>query len=206
LTNAPEEARQKATARLVSYAADAKAMPLEEFAGFAKKHSFSPDALATAFSTDLHAVFRRLATLKRSGVEAPSFGVVIINAAGQPIYRRPLEDFSLPRFSSICALWPAFQALSVPGQAISDIIVLPSGREFLARAIAQSARPAQFNTTPTYLSAMLVTSLNDAHQFGMVDRYNRESSRQVGTSCRLCLKANCEARSEPSILPKQDGS
>ncbi len=206
LAKAPEEARLKAIARLTTYGADARAMPLEAFSTYAKKHSFSPDALAIEFKTDLHAVFRRLSTLKRDGIEAPSFGVVVINAAGQPIFRRPLEDFSLPRFSSICALWPAFQALSAPGQAISEIIVLPNGREFLTHAVSQSAHPAQFNATPTFLSAMLVTSLNDAHQYGMINRQNLQTSRQVGTSCRLCLKTNCAARSEPSILPKQTNS
>jgi len=139
--------------------------------------------------------------LKRESIDAPSFGLVIINAAGQPLFRRPLEEFSLPRFSSICALWPAFQALSTPGQAISDIIVLPNGREFLARAIARSSSPANFSATPAFLSAMIVTTLNDAHRFGMLDRIAQRTTRQVGTSCRLCQQQDCAARSEPSILP-----
>jgi predicted transcriptional regulator len=176
-------------------------MPLEAFWTAAQKASFSPDALALEFSVDLHAVFRRLATLRRSGMDAPSFGLVIVNAAGQPILRRPLEDFSLPRFSSICALWPAFQALSLPGQPLSEIIVLPNGREFLAQAIALPASRPQFNSTPAFLSAMLVTSLGEAHRFGMLEDFKTAQSRQVGTSCRLCQRTNCLARSEPSILP-----
>ena len=128
---------------------------------------------------------------------------MIINAAGQPIFRRPLEDFSLPRFSSICALWPAFQALSTPGQPLSDIIALPNGRSFLARAIARASEPARFDKTPAFLSAMLVTSLSDAHSFGMIEPRKSHQTRNVGTSCRLCQQRSCPARSEPSILPAQ---
>jgi len=204
LSNAPQEAVKKAQERLITYSQDAQKMPLKPFVEAARKNAFSPDILASQFSMDLHAVFRRLASLRRDGVEAPSFGLVVINAAGQPLFRRPLESFSLPRFSSICALWPAFQALSTPGLPISEIIVLPNGREFLARALAQPSGPAQFGQTPAILSAMLVTSLNDAHQFGMLDPKMRQSSRNVGTSCRLCLQTACPARSEPSILPASD--
>jgi len=203
LAKAPKEALQKARARLETYAADAEAMPLDAFFKAAQKSSFSPDRLAREFNTDLHAVFRRMATLKRDGLDAPSFGLVIINAAGQPIFRRPLEDFSLPRFSSICALWPAFQALSTPGQPLSDIIALPNGRSFLARAIARASEPARFDKTPAFLSAMLVTSLSDAHSFGMIEPRKSHQTRNVGTSCRLCQQRSCPARSEPSILPAQ---
>ena len=201
LAEAPEEARKKAEARLLTYASDAAHMPLSTFLATAQKSSFSPDHLAAAFNTDLHAVFRRLATLKRADIDAPSFGLVVVNAAGQPLFRRPLEGFSLPRFSSICALWPAFQALSTPSLPISEIIVLPNGREFLARAIALSTSPAQFGKSPTFSSAMLVTSLNDAHKFGMWSGGASLVSRKVGTSCRLCQKETCDARSEPTILP-----
>ena len=201
LGKAPLEVRKKVEERLQTYARDAKAMPLGRFIASAQRNSYSPDALSAEFSVDLHSVFRRLATLKRESIDAPSFGLVIINAAGQPLFRRPLEEFSLPRFSSICALWPAFQALSTPGQAISDIIVLPNGREFLARAIARSSSPANFSATPAFLSAMIVTTLNDAHRFGMLDRIAQRTTRQVGTSCRLCQQQDCAARSEPSILP-----
>lgn len=201
LKSAPTEAQRRARDRMETYAADASTLPLEAFQKSAQTFSYAPDQLARTFSTDIHTIFRRLATLKRNGMDAPSFGLVIVNAAGQPQFRRPLEDFSLPRFSSICALWPAFQALSTPSQPISDVIVLPNGREFLARAIALPSNSAEFGQIPAFSSAMLVTSLNDAHRYGMITGAGPLPSRQVGTSCRLCQQKNCAARSEPSILP-----
>ena len=201
VSKAPKEAIRKIETRLRIYADDAKSMPLTAFWEAAQKHSYAPDRLAFDFSTDLHSVFRRLATLRRKGIDAPHFGLVIVNASGQPLFRRPLEDFSLPRFSSICALWPAFQSLSTPGIPVSDIIALPDGREFFTQAIALSPNLAQFGATPAFLGAMLVSSLNDAYRFGMLDQHQSRQLRPVGTSCSLCLQKDCVARAEPSILP-----
>ena len=108
----------KIAAWLDQYREDARALPLTSFAAAAEAAGYAPDALADAYGVSLHTVFRRLATLRRPGLDAPPFGLVIVNAAGNPLYRRQLPDFSPPRFASICALWPVFQALSSPGQPI----------------------------------------------------------------------------------------
>ncbi len=200
LSGAPRDALTRARNRMVIYAEDATALPLEPFHKAAQRFSYAPDKLATHFEADIHAVFRRLASLRRPEVDAPSFGLVIINAAGQPQFRRPLREFSLPRFSSICALWPVFQALSQPGQPLRETIMLPNGTDFLALAIALSNEAVGFGQTHSFSSGMLVTSSADAYRYGMLDGINR-ISRDVGTSCRLCQRDNCAARSEPSILP-----
>ncbi len=200
LGTAPEDARNRARARMVQYAKDAKALPIDEFLETARSLSFAPDQIAAKTGTTLHTVFRRLASLAREGLDVPHFGLVIINAAGQPKFRRPLAEFSLPRFSTICALWPAFQALSVPNQPIRECISLPNGREFLAHAIALGDGHYNFGQAPIYTSAMLVTSLNEAFNFGMLTHVS-PTLREVGTTCRLCQTKDCPARSEPSILP-----
>ena len=197
--NASPETLTRAETRLRIYASDAQKMPLQDFLQAAKTNSYAPDYLANHFKVDAHAAFRRLATLPKD--DGPRFGLVIVNAAGQPMYRRPLEDFSLPRFSSICALWPVFKSLSTPGQPISELIELPNGREFLARAITLPQDNWGFAKAPVFASGMLVTSLNDAHQFGMIELAQNRTSLNVGTSCRLCQVEACPARSEPSLLP-----
>lgn len=200
LPNASREALIRGRAHMMRYALDAAAMPLAPVLDVAQKSGFSPDALVKAFGVDLHAAFRRLATLKREDITAPEFGLLIINAAGQPIYRKALEEFSLPRSASGCALWPAFRALSSPGMPIHEIIVMPNGREFLARAIALPLAAPSFGEAPGFSSAMIITSLNDAHKFGMMLETALQP-RAVGTSCRLCQRTDCLSRAQPSILP-----
>ena len=200
LKNAPADAITRARDRMTTYAQDASRLPLEEFFEQSQKLSFAPDKLAGHFGVDIHAVFRRLASLRRNTIDAPNFGLVIINAAGQPKFRRPLREFSLPRFSTICALWPVFQALSQPEQPIRETIMLPNGSDFLAQAIAISSDPTQFGNPRPFSSGMLVCSSAEAYRFGMLDGVPRQS-RDVGTSCRLCQRDKCSSRSEPSILP-----
>lgn len=194
------EAQMRATHRLRVFAADARALPLEPFLELAQKSGFSPAALSRSTGESLLRVFRRLATLRREGIDAPAFGLVIINAAGQPVYRRPLRGFSLPKFTSICALWPVFQALTTPSSALEDVLVMPNGAEYFARAIAEPAEPATFGQRSHLLSGMLVTPLNEAFSFGMMERAANIPSLQVSTSCRLCPKSDCRLRSEPGLV------
>ena len=202
---ADEEAIVRARQRLQLYSEDAAAMPLEPFVEAARKTGFAPARLAQVFNVSVLAVFRRLSTLARAGIEAPRFGLVIINAAGQPLYRRPLPGFSLPRFSSICALWPVFQALSVPLRPLENVLTMPDGSEFLARSVAVPVDEVGFGETPHYASGMLVVGLNDAFAWGMIDHGGARHATAVGTSCRLCQRAACPARSEPSLLPIKEG-
>ena len=199
---ADEEARLRARYWLNLYRSDAGAMPFAEFIEIARKSGFSPEVLSKSFDVSILAVFRRLATLARKGVEAPRFGLVVINAAGQPLYRRRLPGFSLPRFTSICALWPVFQALSVPGHPLENLLIMPDGSEFLARSIAVPLIEAGFGETPHYASGMLVTELNEALAWGMIDRNAVRPRQAVGTSCRLCQREDCAARAEPSLFPE----
>lgn len=196
-----QEATIRVRAWLTTFTTDARAMPRETFTVAARDAGFRPDLLAQTFGVSIHAVFRRLATLGRKDRDFPKFGLVIINAAGQPLFRRPLDGFSLPRFSSICALWPVFEALTHPAQAMEDIIVLPDGSEYLARALATPLESTRFGAAPTLASGMLVVSMLDARRHGMLGSGTEPRRKPVGSSCRLCPRPDCMARSDPTILP-----
>lgn len=197
------DAQNRIRPRLRAQADDAAAMPLDEFLSVAQKSGFSPSLLSRHFRQPLHRVFCRLAVLKRGAEDLPAYGLVIINAAGHPLFRRPLPEFSLPRFSAICALWPVFEALSQVGNPIEEIIVLPDGREFLARAIAEPMGATEFGQRQPIASAMLVTEIGQAHTFGMIEN-NVAARRSVGSSCRLCPRDDCIARSEPNAFLSPD--
>ena len=198
------DAKSRARTRLLEYANDAAALPLEPFWDVARSTAFSPIALSQHFDQPVFAVLRRLATLRRNGLEAPEFGLVIVNAAGNPLFRRTLRTFSVPRFVTICALWPVFQALTAPGQPLQDILVMPDGGEFFARAFASPLSRVDFGARPVMASAMLVTPLNQAFAFGMYTREANVARVEVGTSCRLCVRANCNVRAAPPIVGRPD--
>ena len=174
---------------------DVLSMPLERFAASALALDYNPSALATAFGTNLHAVFRRLASLKGEGIDAPEMGLIITNAAGQTLHRRALPDFPLPRHGNACPLWPVFQGFSQPERPLQDLIELPGGTQFATLTVALPRSEVAFGAAPNYQSAMLFLP-SDQSPWPAAP----QSIRPVGTSCRICPRKNCAARSEETVL------
>lgn len=174
---------------------DVQAMPLDHFAASAHALDYNPSALAAEFRTSLHAIFRRLSSLKSAGVEAPEMGVIIINAAGHPLHRAALSDFPLPRHGAACPLWPLFRGFAQPGHPLQDVIELPNGKQFTALTVALPHSETPFGTPPVYQSAMMFAP-REHSPWPMV----QQAVRYVGTSCQICPRKNCAARSENSVL------
>jgi transcriptional regulator with XRE-family HTH domain len=193
LPDAP--ARRAAERHLRQYAADALAMPLDAFSEAARAAGYDPAPLATRFGQGLHAVFRRLAVLRRPRIEAPSFGLVACSASGFPLLRQPLPDFPMPRHGSACARWPLFHAFSQPSIPIATRFAHDNGKDFVALAVALPRDGVTFAARTDMTSAMLVARA-DASPFALRSR----ETDPVGTSCRICTQPACTARSEAAII------
>ena len=174
---------------------DIASMPLEHFAASAVASQYNPSALATEFHTNLHAAFRRLASLNGEGFDAPEMGLIITNAAGQTLHRHALPDFPLPRHGNACPLWPVFQGFSQPERPLQDLIELPGGAQFATLTVALPRSEIAFGALPDYQSAMLFLPLGKSPW-----PPTSQPARLVGTSCRICPRKNCAARSEETVL------
>ncbi len=193
LLQAPElqtsAAKRLAEGALETYRDDAKAMPLVAFAKSAEAAQWDPAALAAEFNISLHAVFRRLSTLRRDGLDAPKMGLLMVNAAGQPLLRRPIEGFPMPRHNTTCPLWPVYQCLSMPGRPMQDSIALPDGTQFASFAIALPTGPARFDRPTPHIGAMLLVTSEDAAAH--MPWLSASEPRDVGTNCRISPCAGC---------------
>jgi XRE family transcriptional regulator, fatty acid utilization regulator len=185
-------AQSLARAFLSRYRADAAAMPLDRFAAAARETAYDPSALAEAFDIDLAAVLRRLASLPRDDGHPP-MGLAICDAAGAMIHLKPVVGFALPRGGAACPLWPLFDALCRPWHPIRAEVVLSGERaqQFLCYAVAQPREKARFDRPPVIEATMLLLPDPVAPSPAPVP---------VGVSCRVCGRARCPARREPSIL------
>ena len=174
---------------LRTYWRDAQTMPLDDFTAAALRLAWNPAALAATFGTDLHAVFRRLASLRREGITAPAMGLLMINAAGQPLLRRPIDGFPMPRHNTTCPLWPVYQSLSQPGRPLQELITLPDGKSFVSFAIAQPTGPIAFDRPTPHVGAMLLVAAEDAtlHMPWLGDM----QAQEVGTNCRISPCGGC---------------
>lgn len=201
IADAPElgstSARKLAVAWLERYAEDARALPLGPFAKAAAQLGHDPGRLAQHFDADLGVVFRRLAALPAEP-DKGRIGLVACDGSGTLVFRKGTEGFGLPRFGSACPLWPLYQALSHPMTPIRAVVEMAGrGRgRFLTYAICQPRNPGSFDGPQVLEAQMLIFPEDRGTDPGA-------PALAIGTSCRICPRAGCPARREPSILAEE---
>jgi len=194
-------ARDMARRYLVRYRQDAGHMPLADMRAAIAEERLDPAALARRFGVDLPAVFRRLAALPEAVLGGP-VGLVVCDGSGTLTFRKPVDGFALPRYSAACPLWPLYQALSRPMSPVRQVVEM-AGRapgRFLVYAVCQPAQPAGFGGPQVLEALMLVVPLDLAALHGGAGAAEHGEPLGVGTSCRICPRAECAARREPSIM------
>ncbi|MDO8881602.1 MAG: helix-turn-helix domain-containing protein [Pseudotabrizicola sp.] len=149
-----------------------------------------PSVLAQRSGLPVLAVMRRIALLPGSVA-----GLVICDASGTLLFRKPVDGFALPRFGAACPLWPLFAALARPMMPMVARVE-PAGRAarvFRTLSICETRLPQGFSGPDLREAAMLILP-DDAplRAAGPV--------LALGSSCRICPRAACPARREPSIL------
>ncbi|MGD9919380.1 MAG: short-chain fatty acyl-CoA regulator family protein [Paenirhodobacter sp.] len=200
IAHAPElassAARELARAYVAQATADAQALPLKPFLAALAEEGPEPGRLAARLGAPLAAVFRRLATLPPEAPGRVPAGLVVCDASGTLVLRRPVPGFALPRFGAACPLWPLYEALSRPVQPIRAVLDM-AGRmpqRFLTYAFAAPRAPAGFGAPVLMASMMLILPAPAAVA---------PDERPVGSSCRVCPRAGCPGRREPSLLSER---
>ena len=189
-----DAARLIARSALEQYQRDAAALPLEPLRAALDKGGIRPGVLAEQFGCDLPTVLRRIGLLPFEvlGQEA---GLVICDASGSILVRKPVTGFALPRFGASCPLWPIYTALARPHVPVRRNVV-QQGRSALAfkcLAVAWDHVTPDFDSDPLYHAVMLILPQSEVP----------EGAQPVGASCRICPRRGCPARREPSILKEE---
>lgn len=191
-------ARSLAARWLIRARADAEAMPIEDVEEVLAAYGPDPAALAQKTGADLAAAMRRLATLPPAEGRA-DLGLVTCDGSGTLTFRKPLDGFAPPRFGAACPLWPLYQALLRPLAPVRRVIeqMGQPPRQFLAYAVCQPTVQSGFDAPEVVEATMLFVPMEAAMvpQSQMAGRVV-----EVGTNCRVCARAECAARREPSLL------
>ena len=196
--SAPETNRL-VTGFLQSYAQDAQVIPQSEFTKVARRVHYNPSEIAQTFGTDLHTAFRRLAFQDPAQTAAPPMGLIIANAAGRALTRRPIADFVFPRHGNACPLWPLFQAFATPQIPVAALLELPGKHKFIGLAIAEAGSTPAFGRPPHLNAAMLI--IHYEQRALLADWLpDMGAAQPIGITCRICPRSQCAARAEPQIL------
>ncbi len=203
IADAPELATRPARALaarfLHRYRADARALPLGPFLAALRALGPDPAALAARFDAPLPMVLRRIAALPpREGVAQS--GLVLCDASGTLVFRKPVQGFAFPRFGAACPLWPLYQALLQPARPIHRRVEMAGRmpRRFQTYAICSPHPSARFDAPMVVEATMLILP---AEAEGVAA--DGGAAEPVGTSCRICPREGCPARREPSILTEE---
>lgn len=153
-----------------------------------------PVRLAARLGQPLDLVIRRLADLRPEGFQGA--GLLVCDGSGVLTLRRAAQGFALPRPGDSCALWPLYHALAVPQLALARIVVTPDGRAFRTLSFAQRRQPLGLDGPLLTEALMLILPF---------DGPPPDDALPIGPACRICPRADCPARREPSILVPQGG-
>ncbi len=172
------------------------------------KFGIEPAKIAAQHNLDLGCVMRRLASTpgsllaplvsdERYAIVSDGLGLAVCDSSGTLTMRKPLRSFPLPRFGAACPLWTLYQALSRPMVALRENAVQSGSDQacFETLAIAAPVSPPQFGSVPLLQAHMLIVPLKGTAASDVAN-----NARPIGVSCRICPRAECLGRREPSIL------
>jgi transcriptional regulator with XRE-family HTH domain len=186
-------ARGLGAAFVAQAAAEAALLPASRLEAALAQHGEDPGMIAQAAGVPVLLAMRRMAL--RPGSRT---GLVTCDASGTLLFRKPVEGFALPRFGAACPLWPLFTALTRPMVPVVATVAAAgrSARLFRALAFCESRLPLGFGGPELREAGMLILPVDLPPQ--------GEPVLALGSSCRICPRARCPARREPSILSESE--
>ncbi len=204
-----DEARDRAFHALARYGAGALFLPYDQFLKAAEELRYDIQMLMTRFSASFEQICHRLVTLRRPGANAVPFAFMRTDLAGNTSKRFSLAELRLPRHGSACPLWAIYNAFLTPDRIVTQLARMPDGRQFLFLARAISKEASSFGVPRQIYSIMLACNASYAKRLVYGDQFasvDQSQMTEVGVSCRLCSRSNCQQRAYAQVLPKLDAT
>ena len=213
LVDAPELssdiARQRASTYLSSYVASAMLFPYTVFLSEAETCRYDIDALVRRFDASFEQIAHRLVTLRKPGEEGIPFAFLRSDPAGFVTKRFPMPGLALPRHGNACPRWAIYQAPQTPARIVRQVAEFPNGDRYLFIARTVRKKPLRFHDPDFLHSIMLMCDVLHADKTVYADGLDlnaRHLATQVGPSCRLCTRFDCDHREEPPVFSSKKGA
>ena len=197
------ESGERLTRRaLASYAAAAILMPYATFARAVEARHYDIEALSRQFSTSFEQTAHRLTTLQKPGQERVPFFFIRVDPAGNVSKRLDGAGFPFARHGGGCPLWSVHQAFSTPRQIITQWLELPDGQRFFSITRTVTAGGGGFGKSRVERAIALGCAADHAGKLIYAKNLpglGAETATLIGVTCRICQRAECNARSAPPI-------
>lgn len=184
---------------LAAYAAGAIVMPYERFAKIVEARSYDIEAIRGVFGASFEQVAHRLTTLQRPGQEGVPFFFLRVDEAGNVAKRLDGAGFSFAAHGGGCPLWNLHQAFRRPGEVLTQWLELPDGQRFFSIARTAGASGGGHGRPRMQHAVALACAAHDADKLVYARSEQPAVPTPIGVTCRLCHRAECEARSAPPI-------
>ena len=187
---------------LANYFAGAVLMPYESLRRSALSQRYDVELLANRFGTSFEQVCHRLTTLRRPQAEGVPFHMLRVDIAGNISKRFSASGIRFARFSGACPRWNVFRAFQTPGMIRTQLSVMPDGETFFCVARTVAHGRGGYGAPRVTLAVGLGCPVDYASELVYadgVDLEGEDAMRQVGVTCRLCDRRDCEQRVLPSL-------
>lgn len=197
-----ESSRTLARLVLAHYYAGAVLMPYDNVWRSAVSQRYDIELLANRFGTSFEQVCHRLTTLRRPEAEGVPFHMLRVDIAGNISKRFSASGIRFARFSGACPRWNVFRAFQTPGMIRVQVSVMPDGAKFFCVARTVAHGRGGYGAPRATLAIGLGCPLDYASELVYadgIDLRDEDGMLQVGVTCRLCDRSDCEQRVLPSL-------
>jgi predicted transcriptional regulator/DNA-binding XRE family transcriptional regulator len=189
---------------LANYFAGALLMPYDAFFRLCEDIRYDIELLQHHYTASWEQVCHRMTTLRKPGANGVAFHFVRVDIAGNISKRFSGTGIRFARFSGSCPRWDVHAAFLTPGRIRTQFSKMPDGTAYFC--VARTIRKSYGYASGDALMAVGIgCPVKDARKLVYADGYdleNMDAAVPIGTTCRLCERADCEQRAFP---PMQHG-
>jgi predicted transcriptional regulator/transcriptional regulator with XRE-family HTH domain len=197
---ATDESKTRAFDVFAHYVADAILMPYDQILAAVRELRYDVERICRRFGVGFEEVCRRLATLQRPGAKGVPFHLVKVDMGGNVRLRLGSSGFRVPRHGGTCPLWNVHVAFLTPGVTRAQLSRLPEGAVYFSIARTVPADEPEIVRSPRFSAIELGCDVSFAREIVYADGLDlsaHAAAVPIGTTCRLCERADCRQRALP---------
>lgn len=187
---------------LANYFAAAVLMPYDAFLeeALASKYDFAQ--LSLRFGVSFEQACHRATTLQRKSAKGVPFFFLRIDKAGNVTKRFNSTGFQLAEYGGACPRLDVHTSFRTPGAIVPQFVEMPDGGRFFVFARTVNRPRLTRHTQDKRLAIAMGCGIEHLEAIGYAEEFQHKNPKitDVGISCRICPRANCDQRAHNAVI------